>query len=137
MKEESLDTNVLLRLALGDIPEQFDQVEALLSRGNVTFMVADAAIVELVFALQTHYGMSRAAVADTVMSLLNVDAIKASTSLFERVSTQFVTHPTLSFADCYLAEYARQSSAAPLWTFDNKLANQHECAQMVPDDVRF
>jgi len=133
MREESLDTNVLLRLALGDIPEQFDQVEALLSRTDVAFVVADAAIVELVFALQTHYGMSRAAVADTVMSLLNVDSIKGDMSLFERVSAHFVTHSKLSFTDCYLAEYARQSSATPLWTFDSKLANQHEYAQMVPD----
>ncbi len=36
----------------------------------------------------------------------------------------FAGHPTLSYEDCLLVAHARRDGAEPLWTFDQKLANQ-------------
>jgi len=128
----SLDTNVLLRFALKDVPEQFTQALALLSRADATFVVADAAWVELAYALQHHYQMDRAAVADIVTSLMSIDSMSANQPVIEATCTAFQDHPKLSFADCYLAERAVADSATPLLTFDEKLANQHSAVSLVP-----
>ena len=128
----SLDTNVLLRFALKDVPAQFTQALALLSRTDTTFVVADAAWIELAYALQHHYQMDRVAVTDVVTSLMSIDSMSANQSVIETTCAAFLDHPKLSFADCYLAERALADSTTPLFTFDEKLANQHQAVSLVP-----
>lgn len=41
----------------------------------------------------------------------------------------FVSHPKLSFVDCYLAVIAETSGETPLWTLDKKLATQSKAAK--------
>ena len=132
MVTESLDTNVLLRLLLNDIPEQFDQVESLLTREGTRFLVVDVAVLELVHALEHHYTLSRSAVADIITSLLEIDCLWINDPLFQRVVDLYLHKPQLSFTDCYLVEYAVSANATPLWTFDKDLARKHEHAQLVP-----
>jgi len=128
----SLDTNVLLRFALKDVPGQFTQALALMSRAGATFVVADAAWVELAYALQHHYHMDRAAVTDIVTSLMSIDSIQTNQSVIEATCAAFLDHTKLSFTDCYLAERAVADSATPLLTFDEKSANQHQAVSLVP-----
>ncbi|HEY4160951.1 MAG TPA: PIN domain-containing protein [Candidatus Saccharimonadales bacterium] len=131
--QSSVDTNVLLRLLLGDIPAHYQAVKKLLA-GDTVFLVADAAVIELVFALQRHYGFSRSDTADAVMDILDMPQLQGSAPLFKAVTAHFVSHSALSFEDCYLATYAQQSDAAPLWTFDKKLASQLPDARLLAVD---
>ena len=130
MGREAIDTNVALRLVLGDVPEQTQLAETLLTRPGVRFDLPDAAVVELVFALEHHYGLSRDQTTAVVQSLSSVPNLDVS-SVFDAVIAQYGTHPKLSFADCYLAESARTDGTLPLWTFDKKLANQHAAARLL------
>jgi len=43
----------------------------------------------------------------------------------------YTAHPKLSFTNCYLATLAQKTGAAPLLTFDKKLANQLPAAQLL------
>jgi predicted nucleic-acid-binding protein len=131
MSGGSLDTNVLLRLLLGDIPSQHNSVKRLFTEVSGQFSVADTAVIELVFALQRHYGFTRRQVAEAVTGLMQLSEINCNRTLFEKALSMFLEHPALSFEDTCLATYATLSNAEPLWTFDKKLANQTSSAELV------
>jgi len=127
-----LDTNVLLRFSMGDVPQQFHRAKALLERPDQRYVVADAGWVEIAYALQHHYGLDRPAVVDVIESLMSIDSIVTTGSAIPAACATYLSHPKLSFTDSYLAAHAEQIVGAPLYTFDEKLAHQHPSATLVP-----
>jgi predicted nucleic-acid-binding protein len=127
----SIDTNVLLRLLLNDIPEQRIAVKRLLAQATNQFDVADAVIIELVFALDRYYGFNRLQTTEAVDGLMKLGDINCNRTLFERALLLYIDHTSLSFEDCYLAIYAQLNDAEPLWTFDKKLANQAPTVKLI------
>lgn len=125
----SLDANVLLRVILGDIPEQRAQAIQLLNTGE--FMVADTAVIEAFFVLGRNYGMTRKSATRVVGEFLGQSNIHCNYTLLTKTFPLYVAHPALSFEDCYLAAHAEHSKALPLYTFDQKLAHQLEGAALV------
>jgi len=132
MEKSSLDTNVLLRLLLNDLPGQHAQAKALVQQPGKDFLVSDTAIIELAFVLERHYGFTRAQVKEAIDALATISGISFNTGLMNEALSAFIEHPKLSFEDYYLAQAAADQGAAPLWTFDKKLAAQSEHAQIVP-----
>ncbi len=130
----SLDTNVLLRLVVNDVPEQHEASKALFRRTTGRLLVSDAALIEMVFALGRYYLLSRTQIREAVIGLMAQPKIHASGALFKDALALFVKHPKLSFEDCYLAVSAQATDALPLWTFDEKLAKQTSQAKLVPVD---
>lgn len=127
----SFDTNVLLRLLLNDIPEQRSAVKKLMAQAAKQFAIADTVIIELVFVLDRHYGFSRPQIAGAVDGLMKLKEIHCNQAVFENALPLYIDHTGLSFEDCYLASYAQLTDAAPLWTFDKKVANQVPSAKLV------
>ena len=119
----SLDTNVLLRLLLNDIPAQHQAALRLLETGN-SFRVADTAFIEIVFILERNYQFNRLQITEAVEGLSGLTALLCNRVLLENALAIFETHPSLSFEDCCLVSYARLDQSEPLWTFDKKLAAQ-------------
>ena len=119
-------------LLINDDPDQHEAVARLVETAQAPFLVADAAVIEVVFGLERYYKFSRAEIADTIENLMALLEIDRNRKLFERALPLFVKHPRLSFEDCCLATYAELGGAEPLWTFDQKLANQAPNAQLVP-----
>jgi len=130
MRKSSLDTNILLRLLLKDIPEQHVAARRLIELSDMTLIVSDTAIIELVFALERHYEFSRALIKEAVEALMGIACISLRSGVIRKALDTYVSCPKLSFEDCYLAEEAAVSNAVPLWTFDKKLASQSEHAQI-------
>ena len=128
---ESLDTNVILRLMLADMPEQCLKIQDLLMRNGVAYDVADLAIMEAVHVMQSFYALSREEIVSGVRRLLWFPEIKYNQELFKRVLPMYLKHPKLSFNDCCLAVYAELNEAEPLWTFDKALAKQSGTAKLV------
>lgn len=129
----SLDTNVLLRLVLKDLPDQHQAVVALLDNSSGSFEVADTTIIEVVFVLERKYSFTRDAIAEDVGGLIAFPRLNCNRVLFERALPLFVAHPSLSFEGCCLSVYAELQAATPLWTFDKKLAKQVPNARLVPN----
>lgn len=127
----SLDTNVVLRLLLNDIPDQHIAAKKLLDQTDTRLDVADTVIIELIFALNRYYGLSRLQIAEAVEGFMKLKEINCNRSLFEKAIPIYIDHPGLSFEDCCLSTYAELNEAEPLWTFDKKLANQVSNAQIV------
>ena len=131
MQTESLDTNLLLRLCMGDIPAQQQKVFHLLNSPNKTFYVADLAISEMVYVLETGEKYSRNKIAEYIKALLVRKNINCNRPLFRSVLPFYETHPKISFNDCCLAAYAALNQSEPLWTFDRKFAVQSGTAKLL------
>jgi predicted nucleic-acid-binding protein len=133
MKWESLDTNVLLRFTLCDITKQHQRAKKLIfGSKNTKFHVSDVAIVEYVYAMETHYKKSRREIAEIIEYIIGLDALEMNRKAIHCALADYVKHPKLSFADCHLAAEVGQNEAVPLWTFDKKLARQSGVAKEVP-----
>jgi predicted nucleic acid-binding protein len=118
----SLDTNVILRIILGDIPNQSEAAKKLISNPQFNFVVSDLAIVKVEYALRANYKFSRKQVLYTLGSFLMLPAIKSNLKTMQRAFQAYILNPKLSFTDCCLATRAEFDEATPLWTFDIKLA---------------
>jgi len=128
----SLDANAILRLILNDIPAQGAAVAALVRNPQHRYAVTDLAVVEVEYALRTHYGLSRKQIEDTLGKLVVHPSMQANAALMKRVFQLYTAHAQLSFTDCCLAAHAEVDDATPLWTFDQKLAKQSDgAAQLI------
>ena len=116
----SLDTNVLLRLILGDVPAQTDAVEHLLAKGGV-FKVSDAAITEMIYVLEKVLGKDRSLIQENVLAITRHKQFSTNAKLFERCMPLYCSYPKLSIVDCVLVAYA-ELDKTPLHTFDKDLA---------------
>lgn len=119
----SADTNVLLRWALDDLPEQSDAANRLLNGGSEV-QVADAAIIEAAYVLEKVYGFERSLVAGYIKAIMALGQVNCNRALFSRVLPLYEQHKQLSMTDCCLAMYAELNNARPLHTFDKKLAGK-------------
>jgi predicted nucleic-acid-binding protein len=119
----SVDTNVLLRWLLGDVPKQAERVDQLIASGT-TLLVEDAALIEVVFVLERVMLLSRASVAQAIATIISTAAFDLDRESWRTVSADYVAHPKLSVADVYLARRAVKQGATPLYTSDRKVASQ-------------
>lgn len=126
---ESLDTNIILRLVLQDVPEQCAKVQELFMRMDVTYNISDLAITEAVYVMQKD--RSRADVVAGIKKIFEFPHINANFNLFNQVFPMYLENPQLSFNDCCLATYAALNEAEPLWTFDQALAKQNPTAKLL------
>jgi len=127
---QSLDTNVLLRWLLADVPDQAARVDALLDAGE-RCTIDDTALIETVFVLERVMLLSRSAVADAIRTVLSTAAYDVERSRWSAVMDAYLERPRLSVTDLYLAERARESGATPLYTFDKKLASQQNGVELL------
>jgi predicted nucleic-acid-binding protein len=127
----SVDTNVLLRATLVQDDRQSEAAIELLTTPNMVFHVSDTAIIEYVFVLAHHYGFGRAVIADMVHGLETIESLSWHREQACAAVDFFANRPKLSFEDCLMAEQARALDALPLYTFDKKLAAQHDAAELV------
>ena len=128
---ESLDTNIIVRLIMKDAPEQCLKIQDMLMRQGVRYEVADLAVTETVYVLQTWYNWTRHGIVDALTSVLEDFGLNYNRALFEQVFPMYLECPKLSFNDCCLAGYAMLNQAEPLWTFDKALAKESGTAKLL------
>ncbi len=126
----SVDTNVILRRLIGDVPEHHDRAARLFASDQLR--VSDVAIIEASFVLGRHYGFDRQRQASLLLGLLASPGIEGDVPLFSVVFANYLEHPALSFEDCYLVALSERDERGPLWTFDRTLATQLDGAELVP-----
>lgn len=123
-----IDTNVLLRLLIGDVPMQREQALGWLeSAENGAVQVVDAVLVELLFQLESRggYNLARATHLPAVRALLQSECFRldivswTALGLMER-------HPKLDYTDCLLLAMARSGDGVDVLTFDRELNRQIE-----------
>ena len=113
------DTNVLVRLFVGDEARQVAVAEEFMEKGA---WVSTLALAETMWVLATAYKQGASEIAEAVEVLLNhkdvtlqdSEAVAAALALFRK-------RPALRFSDCLILELARKAGHLPLGTFDREL----------------
>ena len=126
----SLDTNILMRYILEDVPDQYEKAAGLINDISCSYFIPDMVVSEIVYNLQTRKIPRKDAI-DVLYTIFNKKNIMVSEFVLDTVLPFFAKHPALSFVDCYSAFEAERKGCVPLLTFDRKLANQHRAVKMV------
>jgi predicted nucleic acid-binding protein len=117
-----VDTNVILRFALYDIPDQsaraiefFTRLRLGLERAQIT----ETVVFETVFVMQSFYKVSREAIRDVLLPVLQLANLFHPHRLgYPEVFELYVAHRKLTFADCFHAAIARELGDGTIISFD-------------------
>jgi len=115
----AVDTNVLVRLILGDNPQQEASAQRFIATGAWASVLV---LAETVWVLGATYGRNPPRLAAAIEKLLGVeglviedgDTVAAALDLFR-------ARPSLGFSECLILELARKACHLPLGTFDRNL----------------
>ena len=118
MNGASLDTNIILRLAIDDVPEQTAAATKFVERHKC--YVTDVVVTETVYALERLYKLERSEVTVVLRYILRSFRITYNSRLLDEVFDVYETRRSLSFVDCYAKIEAGQNGY-DLVTFDKKL----------------
>lgn len=118
-----IDTNILLDWLLDRDANRTKSIDKLFAVTK-ELQVPDVILVELAFALEKFYELPRNLVSDNLHKVIDEPIFNCNRTLFQRALTEYSEHPSWSFLDCYLLNYAELQNALPVWTFDKKLINQ-------------
>ena len=117
----SLDTNVVLRFLLNDIPEQTEIATNTIENNKV--YVTDVVVVEIIYVLEKVIELSRHDITKLVTSFLGFSNVVHNPYFLDDVIQFYEQHPALSVVDCYAAAESK-AYKNELATFDKKLASQ-------------
>jgi predicted nucleic-acid-binding protein len=116
----AVDTNLLVRLVVGDDVRQATSAEAFVRPGA---WVSHLVLAETVWVLESVYDLDAGRLGAAVDMLLNhQDLTLQEAGVVARALEQFRRHPRLGFSDCLVLEVARQAGHLPVGTFDRRLA---------------
>ena len=114
----SLDTTIVLRFLLNDIPAQTAKVNLLLA--NPPVYVSDVVVSEAAFVLEKAIGFDRDEVVTLLRTILAVPGLLHNDHILPDVLNLFESKKKLSFVDCYAAVEAGVFFTT-LYTFDKDL----------------
>lgn len=114
----SLDTNVIIRLVVKDVPAHTKAASSLLKRHKC--YVSDVVATEAVYALERIYGLERVEIKTALLYIFRSSQFGYNATLLDSVFEMYEKRSSLSFVDCYAALEA-MSQNRELATFDKKL----------------
>lgn len=130
----SLDTNVIVRHLVSDIPSQAQGARALLrtlSPERPGFICREV-VLETVWVLQRTYGYSRDQIATAIEELSESAEIVIETNDDVMDALSVYRRGGVDFGDLLILAAARRAHALPLYTFDRRLS-RIEGAERVPE----
>lgn len=130
---DSIDTNIILRCILGDVPEQRILATNFIKNTDSQHYLSNQALLECVYVLEMVEEMSRQELVDLLNFFLTrfSDRIVYDQKLTTIAFPLYLAHSKLSWADCALAAEAEITHHEPLFTFDKKLASQLPQAKLL------
>lgn len=118
----SLDTNIVLRFLLDDVPEQSQKATNLIE-SNAALYVTDVVVVETVYVLEKVFELSRSDICELMLGFLGFSNVVHNPRFLINAVELYTEHPALSIVDCYACEEAR-SYNNELITLDKRLITQ-------------
>jgi predicted nucleic-acid-binding protein len=116
----AVDTNVLVRLIVGDDVRQATAAELFVRPGA---WVSHLVLAETVWVLDSVYELGAARLAEAIEMLLShQDLTVQDAEVAARALAQFREHPAVGFSDCLILEIARKNGHLPLGSLDRELS---------------
>lgn len=118
-----LDANVFLRYLTNDVPHQAQAAEQLLraaARGQMELVTNVLVLAEIVWTLESFYGLSKQDVATKVLAILNTPGLEVERAdLALQAATDYAAL-NIDFIDAYNAAWMRDAGISRVHTFDRK-----------------
>ena len=124
----TLDTNVLVRYLVRDIPEQADAARELiegLTPDDPGFICREV-VLEVAWVLERTYRLTRTQVAEALMDLTASDSLIVENSDDVAAAAYRYRQGGVGFSDLMILKAAQRANAAPLYTFDHRLSRMPE-----------
>ena len=122
-KRVILDTNVLIRYLTEDDPDKADAVERLLNRAErreITIHLPSIVTAEMVWVLESYYGLARGKIFQLVEGILLTPGIEVTDrNLLINALNQY-RKTSMDFIDAWTMAFAREEGIHTLYTFDKK-----------------
>ncbi len=117
-----IDTNVILRYLIGDIPAQAGKSAALMERleaGTERAEILESVVAEAVWTLESFYKVPRPEIAERLAAILNFRGVLAAKKGVLINALARFGSTSADFVDCLLAAQARQKNLT-VYSFDAK-----------------
>jgi len=118
-----LDTNVILRYLLNDIPEQAEAVDELLreaEEGKILLRTNALVIAEIVWTCESYYELPKDEIRDKVLMILNTPGLEVEDAELLAEAVVLYVEKNVDFIDAYNACWAREEGIPLAYTFDLK-----------------
>ena len=119
----ALDTNVLIRYLVGDVPEQAEAARALideLTPDDPGFICREV-VLEVAWVLERSYRFTRPRVADALLDLTASDTLVVEQSDDVAAAYRY-RQGGVGFSDLMILRATERADSTPLQTFDRRLA---------------
>ena len=117
------DTNLFLRYLTNDVPAQADAVEELLRRasdGEIALVINSLVIAEIVWTLESYYGLSRNGIKDKILAILNTPGVEAGEGDLLLQAIFWYADKNVDFVDAFNAAWMFAEALETAYTFDRK-----------------
>jgi predicted nucleic-acid-binding protein len=115
------DTNLFLRYLTDDVPEQADAVERVLqmaAEGQITLVVNGLVIAEIVWTLESFYGLTRASISEKVRAILNTPGVEVADGDLVLQAVADYSEKKVDFIDAYDGAWLLAQGMDSVQTFD-------------------
>jgi predicted nucleic-acid-binding protein len=131
-----VDTNVFLCFLTDDAPEQAERAEVLFRNaadGKLALVTSVLVVVEIVWTLESYYGLRKQNVADNVLAILRTPGLEVEDAdLLAQAATTYATG-NVDFADAYHGAWLRAHRIRYAYTFDRKhFARMEDVVPLAP-----
>ena len=129
-----LDTNVLVRFLTNDDPRKADRCDKLFRRaakGEVVLRLSDVCLAELVWTLESYYGLERHDIAGKVSAVLNTDGFEVENETLWLDAMRRYAESNVDLIDAYHAAQAAQAGW-PVYSYDRDFDRFHDVQRVEP-----
>jgi predicted nucleic-acid-binding protein len=117
------DTNLFLRLLTNDIPEQAEAFIHLLQKaaqGEIKFLTNPMVIAEIVWTLESYYGLSKESVQEKILAISNTPGLEIVDGDLVLQAIHWYVEKNIDFIDAYNAAWMLDKGITRACTFDKK-----------------
>ena len=120
----ALDTNVLIRYLVGDVPEQADAARALIDEliPDDPGFICREVVLEVAWVLERSCRFTRPQIAEALMDLTASDTLVVEHSDDVAAAAYRFRQGGVGFSDLMILRAAERADSTPLQTFDRRLA---------------
>jgi predicted nucleic-acid-binding protein len=118
-----VDTNVFLRFLTWDHPEKAKKAESLFTRaveGKLTLITSLLVMAEIVWTLESFYGLEKPDIAEKVRKILNTPHLECPEAELILQALDLYATKNIDFIDAYHAFWLRGQSLSHIVTYDRK-----------------
>lgn len=123
MKKVVVDTNVLLRFLLNDIPSQVEEARKRFKQaklGKIELHIPQIVLFEIVFNLTNTYKFDKNKVIGAIGVILNTPYLKVQNREIFILAIKCFQENNVSFVDCFIKAMSKEIKGE-LFSFDKKL----------------